>query len=146
MLNWLLRAGDDAELFKALRNRSPWVVLPARGPRGGFSAFLAGEGLFNECKSCVHSEFTLPAGRGDGRGDALALDAVRLQSVRIMAFPPLVPNEVPLSYLLDTNSTGKRASDDGFTIGNSCAWRTRSTVLVAEDLLGKGLSLAALAI
>ena len=137
MLNWLLRAGEDAVLFNAFRNRSPWVVRPARGLRGGFGGrFLVEDGLFTECKSCVHSELTLPA----GRGDALAVDAVRLQDVRYVVLPLTL---LSYSYLLDADSASKRAADSWLAIRDSCAWGACSTVL-AEDLLGEVLCLAAL--
>lgn len=142
MLNWLLRAGDEAVLFNALRNRSPCVLRPALGPRGGICVFLADEGLLSPCKSCVHSELTLPAGRGDALGDARAVEAVRLQSVRTMVLPP---NSSSWSYLLDTDSAGEGATGNWLAIGNSCAGRACSTIL-AKDILRQRLCLTALAI
>lgn len=65
MLNWLLRAGEDAEacrVRKACSLRFPRA--PPLGPRGG--SFLLefpfrDAGLFRECRSCVQSALTLPA-------------------------------------------------------------------------------------
>jgi hypothetical protein len=60
MLNWELRAGDEAEAFKAERSRSLRSPRAAFGPRGGAALPVFADGLFKECRSCVHSALTLP--------------------------------------------------------------------------------------
>ena len=62
ILNWLLRAGDEREPLSAYSNLSWRRSSSALGPRGGLKVVLAADGLFVECKSCVHSASTLPGG------------------------------------------------------------------------------------
>jgi len=57
-LNWLFKAGDEAERSRAVPSRSlRWLVrnLEVRG------AAAVAVGLFRECRSWVHSASTLPA-------------------------------------------------------------------------------------
>lgn len=55
-LNWVLRAGEEVEAVSAEYRRSPRFPRADLAARGFWGAVGA------ECKSCVHSSLTFPAG------------------------------------------------------------------------------------